>query len=253
MKIVSFVPSITETLIECGVNVVGRTRFCIHPNGRVNTIPIVGGTKNVDWEKLKSLQADYILLDKEENTAEMAQACPIPFISTHVLSMNSLSQELLRLSEILKNKELAKLSERAQKISLYSAQDKNMNLFLSKILTGKLPNMKILCPWPKDIKNVLYVIWKNPWMAVSRGTYIGSVCEALGFQLPEFPNLYPCIDFESFDKKNTLLLFSSEPYPFHKIENEISKMEFPSAVVDGEAFSWFGIRSIRFLEDFYKN
>ena len=74
MRVVSLVPSLTETLLECGVEVVGRTRFCIHPADKVADIPAVGGTKEVNWQRCLALEPDLVVMDKEENTLEMAQA-----------------------------------------------------------------------------------------------------------------------------------------------------------------------------------
>jgi len=97
MRVVSMVPSWTETLLECGCEVVGRTRFCIHPE-RVRDIPIVGGTKSIDWDKVGALNADLLLLDREENTRSMSVESPIEVFATHVTSVDDLAPELERLS-----------------------------------------------------------------------------------------------------------------------------------------------------------
>ncbi|MDP6374701.1 MAG: helical backbone metal receptor [Pseudomonadales bacterium] len=70
MKVVSLVPSLTETLPACGVEVVGRTRYCVHPAGFVSDIAVVGGTKGVNWQKVADLAPDLVVMDKEENTRE---------------------------------------------------------------------------------------------------------------------------------------------------------------------------------------
>ena len=71
-KVVSLVPSWTETLIEANVNVIGRTRFCIYPAQKVKDIAVVGGTKSVNIDQLSRLQPDFIVVDQQENTREMA-------------------------------------------------------------------------------------------------------------------------------------------------------------------------------------
>ncbi|WP_428610259.1 helical backbone metal receptor, partial [Sedimenticola sp.] len=76
MRVVSLIPSITESLIDCHVNLVGRSRFCIHPVPQVGHIPVVGGTKQVDWQAMACLAPDLVVLDREENTREMAESCP---------------------------------------------------------------------------------------------------------------------------------------------------------------------------------
>lgn len=233
MKVVSFVPSLTETLIECGVEVVGRTRYCLHPSEKVKDIAVVGGTKDVNWDKVKALSPNILLFDREENLKEMAAASPFPTIDTHVTSVESLAHELEKLGEALNNSKLKALAIETR--ALKSAH-------------REIPVIKWLHSPQKEIKKIVYLIWKNPWMAVSRETYIGSVLEMMGHRLETFDTKYPKIELENYDRETTLLLFSSEPFPFAKQTDEITKLGFPSALVDGELFSWFGLRSIRFLQ-----
>src|SRR3954462_7806167 len=101
MKVISMVPSWTETLIECGVEVIGRTRFCIHPRQVVASIPVVGGTKDVNWQRVQLLNADLLILDREENPKWMAEQAPLPVLDTHVQSVDQLPRELERLGQYL--------------------------------------------------------------------------------------------------------------------------------------------------------
>ena len=100
------------------------------------------------------------------------------------------------------------------------------------------------------VSQVLYVIWKDPWMGVSRDTFIGSVLDRFwwGGLLPVFPVKYPELELTKYDPARTLLLFSSEPYPFLKRRAELDGLGFPYAFVDGESLSWFGVRTLAFLE-----
>ena len=93
LRVISMVPSWTETLLYAGIQVVGRTRYCIHPADKVAQIPIVGGTKDIKWDLVQDLQADLVLLDREENPLEMAESSPIPFLATHVSSLRELARE----------------------------------------------------------------------------------------------------------------------------------------------------------------
>jgi hypothetical protein len=70
-----------------------------------------------------------------------------------------------------------------------------------------------------------------------------------GGRVPAFSERYPKIDLGDYDPATTVLLFSSEPYPFAKKAAELTGLDFPSALVDGEAYSWFGVRSLRFLRN----
>lgn len=241
MRVISLVPSWTETLIESDVNVVGRTRYCIHPADHVTNIATVGGTKNWNWKKIVELKPDLILLDQEENPKSMAEQTMFPWHATHVTHMNDMSASLNQLSEILASKKLKNLSSRWDKV-----------LKKKPLACSTLKKIPGVIEWgikpAQPIKQVLYIIWKDPWMAVSKDTFIGSVLAYLGIEIPEFATKYPQINLENFNPKETLLLFSSEPYPFLQKKNELAALSFPHAFVDGECFSWFGCRTLRFLE-----
>ncbi len=242
MRIVSLVPSLTETLAAAAtedLQVVGRTRFCIHPHEQVVKIPVVGGTKDIDWEKLKGLQPDMLILDKEENPLWMAEQAPCPIYATHVCDIASLTTELHHLSSLLDSAYLRKLAERS----------KNLRPNAARLMLRDLRNSeKLLQLTPEFVQanQFAYVIWRNPWMVVGAKTFIGSVCRELGISLetPDAPSLYPEVD-EEFLKKR-FCLFSTEPFPFHKKADSLHP--FSGAIVDGESFSWFGLRTIEFLE-----
>ncbi|GAG15687.1 unnamed protein product, partial [marine sediment metagenome] len=97
MRVVSLVPSWTETLLQAGVNVVGRTRYCIHPSEKVASIPVMGGTREVEWAKVTKLKPDLLVLDREENPRILSEQSPVPWIATHVNSVWDVENELRRL------------------------------------------------------------------------------------------------------------------------------------------------------------
>lgn len=244
MRVVSLVPSWTETLIEAGVNVVGRTRYCIHPSEQVAKIPIVGGTKDVSWALVADLKPDLILFDKEENPLEMSEECPFKSLATHVYSLESLQYELARLGNQFEN---SFLIEQSLKV---------LDILETSTPTWDVADVPGLLEWievPKgdSPKKVVYLIWKKPWMAVSKETYIGSVLRKLGAELVEFDELekYPLLEIENY--RDCLFLFSTEPFPFHSKKNELkllaNKLGLSGALVNGESFSWFGTRSLSFL------
>lgn len=241
VRVISMVPSWTETLIEAGVKVVGRTRFCIHPEEIIKTIPAIGGTKDWNWDKVRELKPDVIVLDKEENPKIMADQKEIPFIATHVTAMEDLPLELRNLSFHLKNDKLEDFAKEWE------------NSLLKKVsLRDELP---ALIQWGKKpdqpIEKIIYLIWKNPWITVSRNTFIGSVLSYFGKKdfLQIYPEKYPQIELEKLsNKESTLLLLSSEPYPFLKKSECFVEMGFPFAFVDGEKLSWFGLRTLRYLQ-----
>jgi hypothetical protein len=100
-----------------------------------------------------------------------------------------------------------------------------------------------------------YLIWQDPWMGIGPGTFIASMLTAVGLpaellctsdSLKGNPK-YPLIEPASLPS-NAVLLASSEPYPFHRKREALLALDRPAAIVDGEAFSWFGVRSLSFLE-----
>lgn len=241
MRIVSMVPSWTETLLKAGIQVVGRTRFCIHPPKMITNIPIVGGTKDVNWDLVVDIKPDLVLLDQEENPLEMAQECPVPYLATHVNSLETLQKELVRLGEEFRNPELMELAVTALDV---------LEAPIPKWDPKRIPGFMEWVKTPsQDYEEVLYLIWKKPWMAVSRETYIGSVLEKLGAKIVEFPagEKYPVLD-EVTEFNKALLLFSSEPFPFQKKIADLKSEGLEGAIVNGESFSWFGTRSLEFLK-----
>lgn len=237
MKIVSLVPSWTETLIEAGVDVVGRTRFCINPAQATKAVPIVGGTKDVDWEKVKALNPDLVIFDREENTLTMAEECPVKWHSTHIRHMQDMPRELHQLAKLLDNSKLALLAESWQKV--VDAPPRKKNLALPPGL------VKWVTPPPTVVGSIVYVIWANPWMAAGHNTFIGSVMEWCGW--PVWGSVkYPKFNPADFDK-DTLFLCSTEPFPFAKRLDVISQLPGATAIVDGESISWFGSRSLTYL------
>jgi hypothetical protein len=113
----------------------------------------------------------------------------------------------------------------------------------------------LLPPIGQAIGPYTYLIWRDPWMAIGAGTFIASMLSAVGLpgdQLctgdsPSGNPRYPVIEPASLPP-GTVLLASSEPYPFHRKRESLLGLERPAAIVDGEAFSWFGVRSLAFLE-----
>jgi hypothetical protein len=236
------VPSWTETLIACGVDVVGRTSYCIHPGTQVADIPIVGGTKDVDWNEVADTGGELLLLDKEENTKDMAAGSPLPVHASHVNNIPALIEDLRRLAAVLGNSELSDLAGRWQ-VQWEKVRE--------PISLNALPGVMDWVRKPlSEPEQFVYLIWRKPWMAVSHETFIGSMFECLGLkaQMWSAETPYPKIDLESYDKDKTLLLCSSEPYPFERKRDVVEALGFPAAIVDGECFSWFGIRSLQFLE-----
>jgi len=242
MRIVSLVPSITETLIGCQANVVGRSRFCIHPEHIVAKIPKVGGTKDVNWDKVASVKPDLVILDKEENTLEMAQTCPFPYLALHITHVDDVGNELNKLARHTENTSLSALAEQWVKVAQSPAR-----------VTGHIEALPGMLDWwrrPTTESRFEYLIWRDPWMAIGDGTFIQSVLDKLG--LGQFKvrhtTKYPTIDLNRYQPGRDCLLFSSEPYPFARYKSELQSLGYACGLIDGEAYSWYGVRSLQFLQ-----
>jgi len=238
MRIVSLVPSLTELVCELGLagSLVGRTGFCIHPKEVVRGIPKVGGTKSVNVEKIRALEPTHVILNQDENLRETAEALAsfVPsLVVTHPLSPED-NLALYRQfgAAFGKEREAEALCTRFES-ALQAA--------------GKLK-------YPE--RKVLYLIWKDPWMTVSRDTYISRTLGLFGMQtLPaEAGERYPKLESLRSDGTDFVLL-SSEPYRFHELHlAEVSRLTGkPAFLIDGEMTSWYGPRAIAglaYLADF---
>jgi len=234
MKVVSLVPSITEALFDLGLTeneVIGRTKFCIHPSEKVKNIAVIGGTKNINIEKIKALQPDLILANKEENVKEQVEALMADFkvIVTNVENIED-NYYLLKTLGRLFNKE-----EKAQ----------CFNLKIYDILNEVKVSSKV---------KVAYLIWKNPYMTIGSDTFIHKILGEIGFEnIFKDRNRYPVIETEDL-KEAEIIMLSSEPFPFKEKHIEELKVFYPDKkimIVDGEAFSWYGTHIAK-CESYFK-
>lgn len=232
-RIVSLVPSLTELLCDLGLAdvVVGRTVFCVHPREVVERIPAMGGTKHADIERIRAAAPTHLVVDIDENRREQVHA--IARFVPHVVVTHPRVPEdnlgLYRLFGRIFRREAA--AERLAAAFLDAREE-------LRHLTASLPRLR-----------VLYLIWKNPWMTVSRATYVSAMLAAAGLDtVPAWSAVrYPMIDPASLEPlPPDRVLLASEPYRFtarHLAEAE-SCFAAPAALVDGELVAWFGSRAI---------
>ena len=223
MKIISLVPSITETLFDFGLTddeVIGRTKFCIHPSDFVKNVAIIGGTKNLNIEKIKSLKPDLIIVNKEENEKLQVEELMKDFKVwvTDIETLEDNQEFISELGFVLNKKELAL----------------DFNQKMNAIFNG----VEISNP-----KKTAYLIWNNPYMTIGSDTFINEILEKSGFEnLFNDRKRYPEISVEELEEAD-LIFLSSEPFPFqqkHIDELHILLPKKQIILVDGEAFSWFG-------------
>lgn len=228
MKIISLVPSITETLFDFGLTtdeVIGITKFCIHPFDLVKNVEVIGGTKNLNIEKIRSLKPDLIIANKEENEKLQVEELMKDF-KVWVTDIETLedNQDFIFDLGTLLNKE-------------------NLALDFNRKIASVFTDIKL-----SDSKKVAYLIWKNPYMTVGSDTFINEVLVRSGFEnLFKDRTRYPEISVEEL-KDADLIFLSSEPFPFQQKHIDELLLELPNKemiLVDGEAFSWFGTHLIK--------
>ncbi|MEL6917068.1 MAG: helical backbone metal receptor [Bacteroidota bacterium] len=229
-RIVSLVPSQTELLIDLGLEnrLVGITKFCVHPANLSKTKTVVGGTKTVHYEKIADLQPDIILCNKEENTKEIVATLEKKH-RVHVSNITNLEDSLKLIKQY---GELFQCNERAKEIN-------------ATIVT----EAKTFATYVKDTPklNVLYFIWKDPWMSVGKDTFIHHMLTLNGFiNLMSEKERYPEVRVNKLSKISPdLILLSSEPFPFKEKHKEEIQLLCPDAevlLVNGAYFSWYGSR-----------
>ena len=236
-KIISLVPSQTELLVELGLesSLFGVTKFCVHPSGLRKTKTIVGGTKQVNFDKIKALDPDIILCNKEENTKamilELEQIAPV-----HISDVNNLSDAL----------ELIDMYGK-----LFSVEEK-ANRIVEYINIAHDDFSKTIAPQPK--LKVAYFIWKDPWMVAADHTFIDAMLRLNNLE-NFFGDLkrYPEVDLHQVKGKLDVIMLSSEPYPFKDKHAAELKALFPNVaiqLVDGEYFSWYGSRLMKAFDYF---
>ena len=154
--------------------------------------------------------------------------------------------ELDRLGERLSQPDLADMAQRWRQVcQRFAARPSQPDW---QDLPGVLEWIR---PPGPEVDRFVYLIWKDPWMAIGPKTFIGSMLNLLGFasRMANLGDRYPKLRLDDLDQARTLLLFSSEPYRFASHLAVLKELPFTSALVDGERFGWFGLRALRFLED----
>jgi ABC-type Fe3+-hydroxamate transport system substrate-binding protein len=225
-RIVSLVPSQTELLFDLGVGeqVVGVTKFCVHPTDARDGRRRVGGTKTPDLARIRALKPDFVLANREENRAEDIAAIG-QFAPVYVTDVNSLPQALAM--------------TRAVGFALGAeARAARIAADIENAFAG-LPKL--------DGLRCAYLIWREPWMAAGGGTFIGDLLPRLGLvNVFEARARYPELTLDKLAAAAPdVVLLSSEPYPFKRAQGAELAAALPQArivPVDGEMFCWPGSR-----------
>jgi len=234
-RIVCLVPSITELLCELGLapQLVGRTGFCIHPHDIVAAIPKVGGTKDVNVDKIRRLAPTHVVVNIDENEKPTVERLA-EFVPHVVVTHPNVPRDNLALARLL-----------GGIFGAEAAAERWCAAFEEEYAA-----LRAAPPGPP--RTVLYCIWQDPWMSVSGDTYIASMLAELGWRVPVLEEgvRYPRFAWsEELVRGLDAVLLSTEPYRFTEAHADALEKQIgiPVLLVDGEMMSWYGSRALEGL------
>lgn len=219
MRVVSLVPSITETLLVWGVEPVAVTRFCEQPD-----LPTVGGTKNPDLAAIVALAPDLVVVDEEENRRPDAEALVDAGIDVHVTAVRSVADVAPALVD------------------------------LARRVDVEAPSIDLGSPAPPTGDVVFVPIWRRPWMTINADTYGASVLDHVGVTtaFASADDRYPTLATldEARTAGSTVALVPTEPYAFgdEHLAEIADALGAPAVLVDGKDLFWWGVRTPAAIE-----
>ena len=212
MRVVSLVPSVTETLLAWGIEPVAVTRFCEHPE-----LAAVGGTKDPDIAAIVTLAPDLVVMDDEENRrpdADALRAAGVPIHVTHVRSVGDVARVIGALADAV---------------------------------GVRADSGLVLPPPPPTVCRAFVPIWRRPWMTLNADTYGASVLRVIGIETvyADHPDRYPTVTLDEVVAQHPdLVLAPSEPYPFRERHlPELREVAPDARLVDGQDLFWWGART----------
>lgn len=234
-RIISLVPSQTELLVDLGLekNIVGITHFCVHPPRLKKIKKRLGGTKKVNYRKVRELKPDIILCNKEENTLEMVSELEkiAPVHISDVVTLNDAFEMMRQYGGIFDRRSLTETM-------IDTIQKKQTSLKHSL-----KDNLK---------KKVAYFIWKEPYMLAGQDTFINSMLELNNLENVVKKSRYPEMSLEEvLHLDPEICMLSSEPFPFkNEHVEELQTRLKEVTLVNGEYFSWYGSRLLEAIDYF---
>ncbi|WP_158795422.1 ABC transporter substrate-binding protein [Pedobacter sp. L105] len=242
-RIISIVPSQTELLFELGLSeeIIGITKFCVHPAKHFKEKTKVGGTKKLNLELIRSLQPDLIIGNKEENTRAEIDLLSEEF-PVWISDVTTLEDAMKTITQI------AELVDRQPEAA-----------YLNFLISAGFNDLQTLALQQGIDKKVIYLIWKDPYMIAGKDTFIDDILTKNGLTNVIRESRYLEIELETIIAlKPELVFLSSEPYPFKEKHIAELRSAIPDAkimLVDGEMFSWFGsrlVKAVQYLFQFQK-
>lgn len=227
LRVISLVPSQTELLFHLGLGnqILGVTKFCVHPKEAINNKEIIGGTKNFNFNKIDELKPDLIIGNKEEN---------------YLAGINKLKEQYpVWVSDIETLDDAIEMIAMIGKI--FRVEQK-----AEELIASITECFKVIKPISK---RAVYLIWNKPIMAVGKHTFINDMLDKAGIDNTVDNDRYPELTEEELQRLNPeVLLLSSEPFPFKEKHILYFQKIIPDAkiiIVDGELFSWYGSRLLK--------
>jgi ABC-type Fe3+-hydroxamate transport system substrate-binding protein len=233
-RIISIVPSQTELLFDLGLDeeIIGVTKFCVHPADRVKRKPKIGGTKALNINQIKKLNPDLIIGNKEENEKEQIEELMLDFP--------------VWMSDISDLKDALDMIRQVGDITGKSVEAEGLTKSIQTNFDGLHAKTTRL--------RVAYLIWRKPFIIAGKGTFIDDMLKRCGwsnaFELARYPEVFPG---QIVEANPDVVLLSSEPYPFndrHITEFQALVPDANIQLVDGEVFSWYGSRLLKAPEYF---
>jgi ABC-type Fe3+-hydroxamate transport system substrate-binding protein len=239
-RIISLVPSQTELLFDLGLDkeIIGLTKFCIHPIEKFAERSKIGGTKKLNIEKIRSLEPDLIIGNKEENQQEQIEELmeEFPVWMSDIYNLEDAKQTIRQIGELVDRQPEA--------------------AYLNHLINSGFTDLQSLAAQNGLNNTVAYLIWKEPFMAAGKNTFIDDMLMLNGLSNVVKTSRYPELVLpELAALKPDLVFLSSEPYPFKQKHLEEIQQFLPGAkimLVDGEMFSWYGSRLVKAVQYLYQ-
>jgi len=235
MRIVSLCPSLTELVFDLGRGdeLVGRTKFCIHPADRVGAVEKVGGTKNPKIDRIVDLAPDIVLLNEEENRREDAEALRSAGVLCHVSFPHTALETAAMVRSIAAAIDARDQGERIAR-DIETRHER-----VKRAAAGRTP------------VRFVYLIWREPWMTVNADTFVSALLTDAGGQnvFATRAERYPVVTPEELGASETdVVLLSTEPFPFKpshadELASRSGVARERMRIVDGELLSWHGSRT----------
>jgi len=236
-RIVSLVPSITETLCALGLAdaLVGITVYCVEPRDVVSGKNRIGGEKNPDLDKIRGLEPDLVIANIEENLRDHVDTLRSWSIPVWVTYPRTVAEGIRLIAEL----------------GAVTGTDARARELLSEIEPLYERVAKAAARRPPV--PVFYPIWRGPYMTINRDTYIHDLLRVCAGRnvFADRGERYPTVTLDEVAaQRPAVILLPDEPFRFRRahLADFAGYADMPAVrderihLVDGKPFSWHGPR-----------